>query len=350
MKSPRIITLVILLWLSGALIASSQTRSFRQGSNDDNITSVYFANGGKNVIASSLYDDVVMWDVQTGKKVWQFSFEGRRNAKDYFVTKIYQMVLSPDESRLALVRDRFRVVSGTLKEQEWQIVLVSLKNRDQRQVVYSSKEGLGSVAFSPDNQLLAWGERDKIHFWNVEAQATMPPIELPRCVLSVAFSPDSKFLAAGLTWASSCKYDPGTEGLIIFNIRTGERIRASFGTRPIHQLVFSPDSQLLIAAPMDTPSEVLTWNAESWRRASILKNVAVPAERLSLSADGSYLAAAFGLFHRATVYVWKVRSDHGPQMFRIDQGVWSINMSPGGETLAVGTEKGRVMLFPTGRG
>jgi WD40 repeat protein len=138
--------------------------------------------------------------------------------------------------------------------------------------------------------------------------------------------------------------------LIIFNIRNGERIKASFGPRPIQHLVFSPNSQFLIAVPQDMPSEVLIWNAESWQRSRILKNAAVPAERLSLSPEGSYLAAAFGLSHRAAIYVWKVSSDFEPQVFRINKGIWSINVSPGGETLAVGTENGRVMLFPIHRG
>lgn len=349
MKSHRITTVVTLMCLSSAL-AYGQTRSFKQGGNDDSITSLYFSDSGKNLIASSLYDNIVMWDVQTGRKVWEFSFEGKRNEKDYFVTKIYEMALSPDESKLALVRDRFRVVNGTLKEAEWQIVLIPVKNRDQHEIIFRSRELIGSIAFSPDNELLTWGEKDKIHLWNVKAHARMPSIELPRCVLSLAFSPDSKYLAAGLTWASSCKYDPGTEGLIIFNLRKGERLKTSFGPRPIKDLVFSPNGRFLITTPLDMPSEVLVWNVESWERADILKNARVPADRLSLAKDGSYLAAAFGLFHRGKIYLWRVESDAKPQVFVINEGIWSINVSPNGETLAAGTEHGRVKVFPIHRG
>ena len=45
---------------------------------------------------------------------------------------------------------------------------------------------------------------------------------------------------------------------------------------------------------------------ESWERVDILKNAGVPADRLSLSKDGSYLAAAFGLFHRGKIYLYLV--------------------------------------------
>jgi WD40 repeat protein len=168
--------------------------------------------------------------------------------------------------------------------------------------------------------------------------------------MDLAFSADSKFLAVGLTWASSCKYDSGTEGLMIVDLRNGERVKASFGTRPIRQLVFSTNDKFLIAAPLNMPSEVLIWDTESWNRSPILKNASIPAERLSVSRDGRYLAAAFGLFHRGSIYVWKLESDIEPQRFRINEGIWSINFSPGGETLAVGTEHGRIKLVPLRRG
>ena len=98
------------------------------------------------------------------------------------------------------------------------------------------------------------------------------------------------------------------------------------------------------------PSEVLMWNAESWDRSHIMKNADVPADRLSLSKDGSYLAAAFGLVHRGKIYLWRVESDAKPQEFGINEGIWSINVSPSGETLVAGTEHGRVKLFPIRRG
>ena len=73
-------------------------------------------------------------------------------------------------------------------------------------------------------------------------------------------------------------------------------------------------------------------------------------KRLSLSADGNYLAAAFGDSHRGRIYVWKLTSGVAPQEFRINEDIWSINVSSGGETLAVGTEHKMVKLFPIRRG
>ena len=351
MSSKRIIAVLILIFLASVLSAQGKIRTFKQGGNDDSITSVIFLNDGTRLIASSLYDDIVMWDVQTGKKVWQFNFEGeQKNERDYFVTKIYHLALSSDQSKLVLIRDRFRVVSGTFKEDEWQVVLISVENRTEQQIIYRSKELIGSVAFSADNQLLAWSENDKIYLWNMKAKAETRSVEMPGCIFTLAFSSDSKLLAAGLNWATSCKYDPGAEGLIILNPENGERVKTSFGPGPIRDLVFTPNGQLLIATPLDTPGEVLVWNAESWDRLHILKNPEIPAERLSLSADGNYLAAAFGLSNGGYIYVWKLASDVEPRKFRINEGIWSINVSPNGETLAVGTEHGKIKLIPIRRG
>jgi WD40 repeat protein len=349
MPSQRIIALLILVSLSSALSAQGQIRTLKQGGNGDSITSVNFLNDGKRLIASSRFDKIVMWDVQTGKKVWQFAFEGeRKNEQDFFVTHIYQLALSPDQGKLALIRERFRVVRGSFKD-EWQVVLISVEDRNEQQIIYKSTELIGSIAFSPDNELIAWSENDKIHLWNIKAQAEMPSVEMPRCIFNLAFSSDSKLLAAGLNWASACKYDPGTEGLIILNPGNGERVKTTFGPRPIRDLVFTPNGQFLIATPLDMPSQILIWQTDSWDRLHILKNSEIAAQRLSLSADGSYLAAAFGLSKRGWIYVWKLTSDVEPQTFRINEGIWSISVSRNGETLAVGTDDGKIKLLPIRR-
>ena len=342
---PKLIITALLIMLLSKVIAQGQTQTLKQGDNKDSITSVYFTNNGKNILASSLYDKIVMWDIQTGTKIWQLSFEGRRDERDYFVTKIYQMVLSPDGNTIALVRDRFRVVNNTLKETEWQIVLVNLNNRQERQIIYRGEKPISSITFSPDNQLLAWSEYDRIHFWSVKAKTELPSFVSPRCPTSLAFSPNGKLLAAGLTWASSCKYDSGTEGLIIINVQNGERVNASFGSRTFNDVTFSPDSKFLVAVPMDSQSDILVWNVETWERVNVLKDAEVPVDRVAFSSDGDYLASRFGIINRGIVFVWKVRSDTKPQLHRFGEGVWSINFSPDGERLAVGTENGRIKLL-----
>jgi len=286
-----------------------------------------------------------MWDVQTGGKIWQLSFEGRRDERGYFVTQIYEMALSPDENTIALVRYRFHVVNNTLEESEFQIVLVNLRNRQEQQTIFQNEKPTGSLTFSPDNQLLAWTGYDRIHLWSVKAKAELPSLVSPRCPTRLAFSANGKLLAAGLTWASSCKYDGGTEGLIIFNVQNDERVKVSFGPRTFTDVAFSPDGKFLVAAPMDTQSVVLSWNAETWERVHILRDAEVPADRVAFSPDGNYLASRFVIVKRGIVLVWKVGSDTKPHLHRFGEGVRSMSFSPDGGILAVGTENGRIKLL-----
>jgi WD40 repeat protein len=56
-----------------------------------------------------------------------------------------------------------------------------------------------SVAFSPDSKYLASGSRDNmVKLWSVESQKEVSTLQgHTSWVMSVAFSPDSKYLASG---------------------------------------------------------------------------------------------------------------------------------------------------------
>jgi WD40 repeat protein len=349
MKQSLRLILITLLLGGWNVTAEGQTRTLNQCGKDDSVTAIQFTSDGRHLIAACLYDKLVMWDWQAGKKVWEYSFEHKQSEKDYWVTKIYHMVLSPDGNTVALVREHFRVVNNTLKEEEEQVALVNTSNRQEQQIISNSKDLLPSIAFSPDSHLLAWGGNDSsVHFWNVKAKTLLPSLELPRSVLSLAFSPDSKLLAVGLNWSS---FSPnrvlggGSEGLLVFKIQDRERVKgAAFGTRPIQDLTFSPDGKNLVAAPMDMPAEILAWNVSSWERSAILKDAGVPADEVIFSRDGHLLASRFGIVNRGVVFMWRLGTVAKPKAYSIGEGVWSISFSPDGDWLAIGTENGRILL------
>uniref|UniRef100_H3AS02 Superkiller complex protein 8 n=1 Tax=Latimeria chalumnae TaxID=7897 RepID=H3AS02_LATCH len=101
-----------------------------------------------------------------------------------------------------------------------------------------------SVAFSPDSKYLATGSHlGKMNIFGVESGKKEFSLDTRgKFILSIAYSPDGKYLASG-----------ALDGIInIFDIATRKLLHTLEGhTMSIRSLAFSPDSQLLVTASDD---------------------------------------------------------------------------------------------------
>jgi len=59
-------------------------------------------------------------------------------------------------------------------------------------------EGTMSLDFSPDGQLLAISREGRVSLWDVKQGTRLRTLQIDGCVLPIAFSPDGRFLAAGI--------------------------------------------------------------------------------------------------------------------------------------------------------
>jgi uncharacterized caspase-like protein len=162
---------------------------------------------------------------------------------------------------------------------------------------------VNALAFSPDGKLLASGGRDNlVKLWNAETGAQVRSFSgHTDAVMAVDFSPDGKQLASsGLN-----------QQVMLWDVRSGLALRSlptfsGGATFTIHSLAFSPDGKLLAAGVTPLIGElpgVLLWDAAAGDRSEL---PAVPsASSVAFSADGRLVAAGST---DTTIRLWDVRT------------------------------------------
>ena len=127
--------------------------------------------------------------------------------------------------------------------------------------ITAHNNGTTSVDFSPDGQLLASGGRDgTAKLWHLPDMTLVQTLNggvgyRPR-VFAVAFSKDGQMLAVG-----------GQGGILLFRVADGTLIRALNGAASILSLAFSPDNQFLAAGSdtIDQQGQCTDCSLKTWR-------------------------------------------------------------------------------------
>ena len=197
-----------------------------------------------------------------------------------------------------------------------------------------------SLAYSPDGKILASGLSDgMIALWDVATQRDIFTFEahtegINKFVLSLAFSPDGKILASG-------SYD----GMIkLWDVATGTNIASiqEDGRSPyIYSLAFSPDGTILASGKGNGPGNVKLWDVATKRNIASFYHI-LEVYSVAFSPDGRILASGSrdGMVTLRDV----TTGTHIGALPPISE-VWSVAFSPDGRTLASGTRDGEVQLW-----
>ena len=111
---------------------------------------------------------------------------------------------------------------------------------------------IDAIAFSSDGALLAAGGHGRIQLWDVAGGAFLLDFHESRICLSLAFSPDGRFLASGGVAPASDHAKDGTSQVALWSIENGRGIRTLHGlTTPIARIRFSPEGRYIGALASD---------------------------------------------------------------------------------------------------
>jgi RNA polymerase sigma factor (sigma-70 family) len=280
------------------------------------IHALAYSPDGKRIAVAGGGRAITLWDVATGKEVYQFP-----NG-----TQPLGVAFSPDGQILANTGTPCHL---------WHVAT----GRELRQLK-GHQNGTRRIAFTPDGKSVATvGYEDPhVRFWDPATGAEQRRLDCRQGDLSTfAFSPDGRLLASA-----------GRDGSIrLWDLRTGKaRGRLAGHTKDVWSLVFSAGGQRLASAAED--GTIRLWNPATGRQLRLLGNGPGFRDPLAFSPDGSVLASGHP---GGMIRLWDAAAGEEKRHWQAGAlGVDALAFSPDGGTLASGGNWDSIHLWDVASG
>lgn len=304
---------VVHIWDS----ATGQVRATCKG-HASGVLSLAFAPNGKTLYSGSGSGgagELKMWETATGKEKGTLQSPGRSGGS------YHALSCSSDGRAIAAA------VSGGLR-------IWDLTSEKARDIFVASDYTIHSVAFSPNNTVVAAGCSDRV-IRLFDAMTVKPTSTLSgghsNAVSSLAFSSDGKTLA-------SASYDHLVK---LWDVDKGEAVTTFRGHgSEVYGVALSPDGKTVASAGYD--HTVRLWNAASGDNLAVINAHAGPALAVAFSPDSRTLASSG---QDCTVKLWEVPSGKEASFHKVHTGrTTCVAFAPNGKLLVSGGDD-RVVKF-----
>ncbi|MBD2434074.1 MULTISPECIES: NB-ARC domain-containing protein [Fischerella] len=212
---------------------------------------------------------------------------------------------------------------------------VNFQNADLAKSVFSETfGGIMSVAFSPDGKLLAAGDSNgEIHLWQVaDGKQLLILRGHANWVVSLAFSPDSRTLASGSSDCTVKLWDVATGGCLHSLQEHGNEVWS---------VAFSPEGDKLVSGCDD--QLIRLWSVRTGECLKIFQGHTNWVLSVAFSLDGQTLVSGSD---DNTIRLWDVNSGECLKIFQgHSDGIRSISLSPDGQMLASSSDDQKIRLW-----
>ena len=213
-----------------------------------------------------------------------------------------------------------------------------------------------AVAISPNNRMIASGGADKVNrgqiepnglikMWDLQTKESLPILPYNSPVSTLAFSPDSRWIAGGSGDGTIAVWDAGTAELI-YEFKAHKE--------SVWKVDFSPDSKWLLSVSLDGTGLLKNLVPPSQKPVPLDENGTSPIYAASFSPDeedsGYTFATGSG---DKRIRLWKIHHTNNngalsPENFFLEghnDSVWILAFSKDGQNLASGSLDGTVRLW-----
>ncbi|MDM8517767.1 caspase family protein [Desulfobacterales bacterium HSG16] len=327
-----IFTLLLSLFLFSAITAVSASQPpilvLDPGGHKALIWDVAFTPDGRYLLSAGDDKAVRVWDIETGKTV-RFI---RGQTGEGNEGQIFAMALSPDGGMVA--------VGGYLANDSDPIRLHDTRTGQVLGILKGHTNAILSLAFSPDGKYLASGDGASpptVRIWNVRQKRQIHVLKgHTKQIYALAFSPDGKRLVSG-------SYD---HTLLLWDVRSGGQLAKITGhTDKVKSAAWSPRGGYIASGSHD--HTIRLWDGKTGKFIKTLADQGTQVGSLTFSPDGKKLLSGVSM-NRGPFYchVFSVPDGRELVTFREhDNIVLATAISPDGRLAATGGGNNQDLLI-----